>query len=113
MLGLLLTGTQAADDLLLQSAFVLGCGQVTELAFERAVEPLVGIKVRTVAGQVMHSDDLAMFPQPCFYQLAVMHPQVVEDTPSHPVSDARRGPLRPGTVERDFLPRKLTRMPAQ
>jgi hypothetical protein len=24
-------------------------------------------------------------------------------TPSHPVSDARPGPLRPGTVERDFL----------
>ena len=68
-----------ADDLLLEAAFVLGRGQMAQSAFERAVQALVGIEFRTVAGQVMHGDGLAMFLQPRLHRLAVMHPQIIQN----------------------------------
>ena len=43
MSWLFLAGTQPTDDLPLQGALIPGCGQVAELAFERTVEPLIGI----------------------------------------------------------------------
>ena len=50
MSWLFLAGTQPTDDLPLQAAFIPGSGQVAQLAFERAVEPLIGVELRAVAG---------------------------------------------------------------
>ena len=119
MSWLFLAGTQPADDLPLQAAFILGCGQVAQLALERAVEPLIGIEFRAVTGQVMHGDGVAMRLQPGLHRLAVMHPQVVENqtglAPLHRAHQPLQEPDEQGDIQRApwqtiqrALPRLLT-----
>ena len=43
------------------------------------VEPLLGIELRAIAGQVKQLDLVLPMSHPRFDQLAVMHPQVIQD----------------------------------